>query len=140
VYRVCLGTRLLQANRVRARDGMATILIVEDEEPVRHFLALLLKDAGHHVLQAMHGAKALELVDQERPDLVISDVMMPVLNGAELCKLLKARADTQAIPVILMSAAGRQAAGGAGADAFIDKPFELEDMEALVQHWLQVGT
>ena len=114
---------------------MATILIVDDEEPVRDFLAQLLADAGHRTLQAIHGNQALELVENERPDLVVSDIMMPVLNGAELCRRLKAGTATNAIPVILMSAAGPQAADGTGADAFIAKPFDLEDMEALVGRW-----
>lgn len=111
---------------------MATILIVDDEEPVRDFLAQMLADGGHRTLQAVHGAEALELVAKERPDLVVSDIMMPVLNGAELCRRLKARTDT---PVILMSAAGPRAADGTGADAFIAKPFDLADMEALVERW-----
>ena len=115
---------------------MAAILIVEDEEPVRSFLAMLLEDAGHRVLQAIHGAQGIELVEKERPDLVIADIMMPVLNGRELCRRLKAEAGTRAIPVILMSAAGQRAADGAGADAFIAKPFTLEEVEALVQRWL----
>jgi CheY-like chemotaxis protein len=114
---------------------VATILIVDDEEPVRDFLAQLLADVGHRTLQAIHGAEALRLVENERPDLVIADIMMPVLNGAELCRRLKAGATTNAIPVILMSAAGPRAADGTGADAFIAKPFDLEDIEALVDRW-----
>ena len=114
---------------------MATILIVDDEEPVRDFLAQLLADGGHRTLQAVHGAEALELVAKERPDLVVSDIMMPVLNGAELCRRLKAGADAPPIPVILMSSAGPRAADGTGADAFIAKPFDLADMEALVERW-----
>ena len=114
---------------------MATILIVDDEEPVRDFLAQVLADAGHRTVQAVHGAEALELVEKERPDLVVSDIMMPVLDGAELCRRLKAGTATSAIPLILMSSAGPQAADGAGADAFIAKPFDLDDMEALVGRW-----
>lgn len=115
---------------------MANILIVDDEEPVRSFLAQLLTEDGYNVRQAIHGRQALELIDKERPDLVLSDVMMPVLNGAELCRRLKAREDTKHIPVILMTSGGRRSSDGAGADAFIGKPFELADMEALVQRWL----
>lgn len=115
---------------------MATILIVDDEAPVRDFLAQLLADAGHRTLQAIHGAQALQLVGTERPDLVIANIMMPVLNGADLCRRLKARADTTAIPVILMSSAGQRSADGTGADAFIGKPFDLDAMEALVERWL----
>lgn len=54
---------------------MAKILIVDDEEPVRQLLALVLKDGGHRTFEAIHGAQALEMVDNERPDLVLSDVM-----------------------------------------------------------------
>jgi len=114
---------------------MATILIVEDEQPLRTFLARLLGDAGHRTLLAIHGGHALEMVEKERPDLVISDIMMPILNGVELCRRLKAMSGTRAIPVILMSSAGALAAAGSGADAFIEKPFDLEDMEALVRRW-----
>jgi CheY-like chemotaxis protein len=119
---------------------MATILIVDDEEPVRDFLAMLLEDSGHRTLKAIHGAQALELAAKERPDLVIADIMMPVMNGSELCRRLKAGADTRALPVILMSSAGPQSADGAGADAFIAKPFVLEEMEALVRRWLPPET
>jgi two-component system response regulator VicR len=113
-------------------ESVSTILIVDDEEPVRDFLAQFLADVGYRTVQAIHGAQALELVEKERPDLVISDIMMPILNGAELCRLLKARADAPRIAVILMSAAGRRSADGTGADAFIAKPFDLEDMQTLV--------
>jgi len=113
-----------------------TILIVEDEAPLRELLADLVEDAGYRPLQAIHGREALALIEQERPDVVLSDVMMPVLNGAELCRILKAQPSSASIPVILMSAAGPAIAAGAGADAFVDKPFELSELEALVRRWL----
>jgi CheY-like chemotaxis protein len=114
---------------------VATILIVDDEGPVRDFLAQFLADIGHRTLQAIHGAQALEVVQKEQPDLVIADIMMPVLNGAELCRRLKSSAGAPTIAVILMSAAGRRSADGTGADAFISKPFDLADMQALVHRW-----
>jgi DNA-binding response OmpR family regulator len=112
---------------------MAMILIVDDEEPLRDFLTLVFEDAGYEVRTAIHGVQALEIVAQDLPDLVISDVMMPLLNGVELCRQLKQAND---IPVILMSAAGHDLAKSAGADAFIAKPFELESMESLVNRVL----
>jgi len=119
---------------------VATILIVDDEEPVRDFLAMMLNDAGHHSLQAIHGAQALAVAQRNLPDLVIADLMMPVLNGMELCRQLKADKATHAIPVILMSSASVRAGERAGADAFIPKPFNLDEMEALVQRLLASGT
>jgi len=112
------------------------ILIVDDEEPLRDFLGMMLEDAGYEVRKAIHGAQALEIIAQDPPDLVISDVMMPMVNGVELCRKLKALNATHPIPVILMSAAGRDLIEGAGADAFISKPFDLGNMESLVERWV----
>lgn len=115
---------------------MATILIVDDEEPIRDLLAALLEGVGHRALGAIHGAQALEMAAKEPLDLVISDIMMPVLNGTELCHRLKAGADRRLIPVILMSSAGSRTVNGSGADAFIAKPFLIEEMAELVRRWL----
>ena len=125
--------------RQQGGSSVATILVVEDEQPVRELLGMMLEDAGHRVLQAAHGRHGLELAQQERPDLVIADIMMPVLGGVELCHHLKADSETQPIPIILMSAAGERLARGAGAEAFISKPFDLDEMEALVERWLPPG-
>jgi two-component system, OmpR family, phosphate regulon response regulator PhoB len=109
----------------------STILLVDDERPVREMLALALEDTGFSVLQAFHGRHALQVIAQHRPDLVISDVMMPLIGGIELCRRLKSDPETAAIPVVLMSAAGAQAGRGAGADAVVAKPFDLEEMDTL---------
>jgi CheY-like chemotaxis protein len=115
----------------------AIILVVDDEAPVRDFLALVLEDLGHRVVAAMNGRHALAVAAEEHPDLVISDVMMPLMGGVELTRRLKAgEAGHRDLPVILMSAAGPAAADGAGADAFIDKPFELAAIERLVARWV----
>ena len=115
---------------------MSTVLVVDDERPIRDILGTLFDDAGYQVVEAIHGGQALDLIEQARPDLIVSDVMMPVLNGAELCRRLKRQATTKQIPVILMSSAGSHVAREAGADAFIEKPFNIDEMEALVRRWL----
>ena len=115
---------------------MATILVADDERAIRVLLDMILTDEGHRVLFAADGRQALDRCERERPDLVIADVMMPVLDGATLCRLLKAGAATAAIPVILMSAAAEAAARAAGADAFLRKPFDVTEVEALVRHFL----
>jgi CheY-like chemotaxis protein len=111
---------------------VATILIADDEEPLRELLGAVLEQAGHRTLLAIHGGRALELAKAERPDLVISDVMMPRMGGVELCRRLKAGDGTRAIPVILMSSAGEQVARGVAFDAFLAKPFHLDELERLV--------
>ena len=112
---------------------MGIILIVDDEAPIRDLLAAVLSDVGYRTVIARHGRQALELVAHERPDLIISDLMMPVLNGRLLCQRLKANPATQGIPIILMTTAGLEQARGVPADAYLDKPFDLGEMEALIQ-------
>ena len=117
---------------------MATILIVDDEKPVRQFLVAAFEAEGHQVLEAAHGRDALSVVasNSARPDLVISDVMMPLVGGVELCRTLKADPSTADIPIVLMSAAYPRAGASAGADAIISKPFDLDTLDALVHRLL----
>ena len=112
---------------------MATILIVDDEQPLRELLAEVLESDGHRVLVAGNGREALALIVGDPPDLVVSDVMMPLLNGVKLYRHLKAEPTTATVPVILMSSVGPTVAAGAGADAFIRKPFDLDEIEAVVR-------
>ena len=114
---------------------MALILVVDDEEPIRAVLAAVLEDAGYRTLLASHGRHALDQIACERPDLIISDLMMPVLNGRVLCQQLKANPTTQGIPIILMTTAGLQQARVL-ADDYLDKPFDLDAVEALIQRRL----
>ncbi len=114
---------------------MATLLLVDDERPMREFLAQALEDSGHRVLQAFHGRHALTVLaagGPERPDLVLADVMMPLVGGVELCRTLKADPQTADIRVILMSAALGRATANAGADALIAKPFDLDTLDSLI--------
>ena len=115
---------------------MASILVVDDEGPIREFLVLLLEDLGHEVRQAINGSQAVELATRARPDLVISDVMMPVMGGPELCDWVK-RELRPPPPVILTSSAGGHLARNSPADAFVDKPFDIEVIEDLVRRCLE---
>jgi DNA-binding response OmpR family regulator len=119
--------------------GMATILVVDDERPLRNLLAQVFADSGHRALLAVNGRQALDLLRSQRPDLVLADVMMPEINGIELCKRIKESSATAGIPVILMSAAGAASGRQAPADAFLHKPFDLDDVDALVQRLLPSG-
>jgi two-component system phosphate regulon response regulator PhoB len=115
---------------------VTTILIVDDEQPVRSILAELLQDAGYLTHEAANGAQALALVAGRRPDLIISDIMMPLLSGVELVRQLKARDDTRAIPIILLSAAGRWVGDLSSADGYLPKPFDIVELEALIERLL----
>ncbi len=103
------------------------ILVVDDEIYIVHILDFSLGMEGYEVLTALDGEQALEKARAEHPDLIVLDIMMPKLDGYETCKMLKAEPGTREIPVILLSAKGRnvdQKIGfEVGADDYITKPF-----------------
>jgi two-component system alkaline phosphatase synthesis response regulator PhoP len=103
------------------------ILVVDDEIYIVHILDFSLGMEGYEVITALDGEQALEKARSEKPDLIVLDIMMPKLDGYETCKLLKAEEGTKNIPVILLSAKGRnvdQKIGfEVGADDYITKPF-----------------
>ena len=103
------------------------ILVVDDEIYIVHILDFSLGMEGYEVLTALDGEQALEKARAEKPYLIVLDIMMPKLDGYETCKRLKADPDTKDVPVILLSAKGRnvdQKVGfEVGADDYITKPF-----------------
>jgi DNA-binding response OmpR family regulator len=105
----------------------AKILVVDDEVYIVHILDFSLGMEGYDVVTALDGEQALEKVKLEKPDLIVLDIMMPKLDGYETCKQLKSDPATRHIPVILLSAKGRnvdQKVGfEVGADDYITKPF-----------------
>lgn len=104
-----------------------TVLIVDDEQPILDLLQSVLEDAGYTVLTACDGGAALRLAHRRKPDLVLTDVMMPHVDGVALCAHLHGDPDTSQIPVIGMSAAPRI---GAEADftEMLAKPFDLAEV------------
>ncbi len=110
-------------------DELATVLIVDDNDDMRHYLRTLLLDR-YYVLEASDGQSGWKLARESVPDLVISDVMMPVMDGLTFCAKLKADPLTSHIPVILLTARSteqQQAEGlSQGADAYLTKPFSAE--------------
>lgn len=103
------------------------ILVVDDEVYIVHILDFSLGMEGYEVVTALDGEQALGKVKTEEPDLIVLDIMMPKLDGYETCRMLKSDPETKHIPVILLSAKGRnvdQKMGfQVGADDYITKPF-----------------
>ena len=125
--------------RAAGPDGAALVLIAEDEEPVAELLSYVVEDAGYTPLVAFHGRQALELTRERRPALVITDLMMPYLSGADLVAALSTEAaagDGARPPVILVTGAGPSQARAAGADVVLYKPFQVADLEALLHRFL----
>ncbi len=115
---------------------MATILVADDESPILALLRDLLEDEGHTVLAAHNGREALALARAEHPDLVLSDVMMPLMDGMQLAHMLRADAITRELVVILMSAAQPPDLAAVGAAAFLAKPFDIDTVNRLVARHL----
>lgn len=118
---------------------MATVLIVEDEFSIAELLEMVLVDEGHSVLYAANGRQALQrLSEGPRPDLVISDFMMPVLDGPGFISGMRAEESRRDIPVIMMSSMPetnvRQQISGYA--AFIRKPFKLAEVVSVVNQVL----
>lgn len=106
---------------------MASILVVDDEPDSRTVLGLLLAMEGYEVFAASDGVAALEAIRSRRPDLVISDWMMPRMNGADLCRHLREDPATSALPIIVVSARGLEPSHPQRLyDHYLHKPFELD--------------
>lgn len=122
-----------------AGDDIPLVLIAEDERPIAEALGDVVEDAGCRVVCARDGRSALELARQQRPALIITDYMMPYMNGAELIAALRDDARSRGLqppPVALMSAAGRHYLDGAGADAVIAKPFDVAEIESILRRFI----
>jgi len=113
---------------------MTTILIAEDDLHLQQGLIDLLEAEGYRVLAAADGAAALELLEQERPDLALLDVMMPKLSGYEVCRAIRKR-DAR-LPVIMLTAKGEEidkvVGLELGADDYVTKPFGLHELRARI--------
>ena len=110
---------------------VSKILIVDDESSLRFVLKLAFELAGHDVVEAQHGAAALERVGELRPDVVVTDFMMPVMDGGELISRLRANPETTDIPIVLVTASAIVA--GEGVDVMLRKPFEPEHVVATAE-------
>ncbi len=117
-----------------ARLGQPTVLLVEDEPAQRTVLAYNLEAEGFQVTQADNGEDAMILVDEEAPDIIILDWMMPKVSGIEVCRRLKMRPDTRSIPIIMLSARAEEVDRirglETGADDYVIKPYSVLELMA----------
>ena len=111
---------------------MATIVVAEDEPTILEAMAMVLAIEGHAVLPVADGLAARELLAATVPDLVVTDIMMPGLDGPDLLRWMRARPELRSVPVILTSAAVRPELDGLEPAIFLAKPFDLADLIAAV--------
>jgi DNA-binding response OmpR family regulator len=116
------------------KEKKMRVLVVDDDPPSLKMTAFLLQDEGHTVLTADDGRRALEMIDKEVPDLVILDVMMPYIDGLEVCRRVRQHLN---VPIIILSAKGetsdRVQGLDLGADDYLAKPFEPSELLARVK-------
>lgn len=113
---------------------MARILIAEDDPMIFKLVDFRLKHMGHEIVWAQDGGQALELAQSREPDLILLDVMMPVLDGFQVLRKLMANARTQEIPVIMLTARGQESdivkGIQGGASDYVVKPFSFPELIA----------
>jgi DNA-binding response OmpR family regulator len=111
---------------------MTKILIAEDEPDIRDLVAFTLRFAGYEVVTGTNGEEAVQIAQQEYPDLILLDVRMPKMTGYDACKLIKADPKLKDVPVVFLSAKGQEAeiqdGMEAGAEEYLLKPFAPDQL------------
>jgi CheY-like chemotaxis protein len=127
-------------------ESGARILVVEDNADEAQMVKLILEPHGYEVTLAADGREGLKAVEAQKPDLIILDVMMPILNGFAMCARLREDPQYKDIPVILLTAVGERIRDTnypldgvlrAEAEEYLEKPVDPEQLIATVGHWLK---
>ncbi len=111
---------------------LGTILVVEDSPSELELISHFLNESGYKVIKATGGTEALKKLESEKPDAVITDVVMPGMSGFELCRSLKKNPETQKLPIVICSSKNQEIdrlwAMRQGADAYVTKPYTREEL------------
>lgn len=119
------------------------ILVIDDEPELVKAITIRLKASGYEVIPAPDGQEGVDKAQEFRPDLILLDIIMPKIDGYEVCKTLKTNPKTKNIPIVIFTASGQRdlekRCMAVGADAVIKKPFETTELLELVNKFLQGG-
>ncbi len=130
-----------EVQEITAETLSRSLLVVDDNKDLTDYLQVALKDRFREVWVAADGGEALKMCREKRPDIVVSDIQMPHMNGYELCKHIKEDLDISHTPVILLTARqdekSRQYGYKNGADGYLTKPFEVDTLHALIHNLLE---
>jgi len=118
-------------------DKQPVVLVADDEEDIKVVLRMFLEAVGYEVVTAFDGLDALEQIKSAKPDVVLMDIMMPVIDGIEVVRQMKATPGIRDIPVVMLTAAAQsdmvERAIQAGAADYIVKPFEPETVQRAIE-------
>jgi putative two-component system response regulator len=124
-------------------ENNSTILIADDEPNVRDVIKLMLAEEGHRLIFAENGAEAFEKAYELVPDLILLDVMMPKMDGYEVCRRLRSEPTIAQVPIIMITALGDTASRirgiNSGADDFISKPFDFAELTAKIRNIIRLN-
>lgn len=114
-----------------------TILIVEDSDDARYFMRLALEDLGYLIIEAENGEKAVEIAQLERPDIILMDLSLPIMDGIAATEKIRASDGLDGVPVIAVTAHQetdfRAGAKAAGFDAYVTKPIDIDFLSELIK-------
>ena len=113
------------------------ILVIEDDKDIRDLIAFNLKNKGFHSTEAKNGEKGVEKIREKTPDLILLDLMLPGIQGVDVCRIIKSDKNTKNIPIIMVSALGQEediiTGLETGADDYITKPFSIKILLARIE-------
>jgi CheY-like chemotaxis protein len=125
---------------------MKTILVVDDEFALVESLADLLEDAGYRVVSAANGKDGFERAEKEKPDLIVTDFMMPIADGMELIRSVRSSPACRNMPVVMMTATSKHVALSSQSkadtprvNAFLKKPFQVDDLLDIIEDLIGKG-
>ena len=114
-----------------------TILVVEDSDDARYFMRLALENQGYLIVEAENGAKAVELAETERPDIILMDLSLPIMDGITATEKIRASKNMDGVPIIAVTAHQetdfRTGAKAAGFDAYVTKPIDMDFLSELIK-------
>lgn len=122
--------------------GKRKILVVDDEPSIRLAVMRMLEKT-YDILEAENGEDAIKIVEEQKPDLILIDLMMPKMDGYTACSKIKSKEETSGIPIVILTAIGHELnkkfASEMGADGYITKPFTLEELLDVTNRFVKEG-
>ena len=116
------------------------VLIVEDHEDIRNMMTVYLKSFGYEIVEATDGYEAVETAIAEKPDLILMDIAMPILDGIGATEAIRSHAELANIPIVALSAYGdfyKEKAFEVGCNDVIQKPLDFDRLEPIVQRYMR---